>query len=52
MVQKKREGVYAQFLQAESAALLCTDVAARGIDIPDIEWIIQFEPPQVRRKLL
>lgn len=26
--------------------LFCTDVAARGIDIPDIDWIVQYAPPQ------
>lgn len=26
--------------------LLTTDLAARGIDIPDVEWIIQYDPPQ------
>ena len=26
--------------------MVCTDVAARGIDLPDIKWIIQFDPPQ------
>lgn len=25
---------------------MCTDVAARGIDIPDIDVIIQYAPPQ------
>eukprot|EP00911_Craspedida_sp_UC1_P001465 UC1_evm2s1107 len=46
MVPKKRVGTLKRFREASSAVLLCTDVAARGLDIPDIDLVVQFDPPQ------
>ena len=47
MQQKKRVATHSKFKLCKQGVLLCTDVAARGIDIPDIDWIVQFDPPQV-----
>lgn len=43
--QTKRTTAFFQFCNAESGTLLCTDVAARGLDIPAVDWIVQFDPP-------
>ncbi|KAJ3022257.1 ATP-dependent RNA helicase ddx55 [Thoreauomyces humboldtii] len=47
MDPKRREAVYKKFTSAPSSSILvCTDVAARGLDIPDVDWVVQFDPPQ------
>lgn len=43
--QQKRTNTFFEFCNAESGILLCTDVAARGLDIPSVHWIVQFDPP-------
>lgn len=46
MPQKKRTKHYETFVGMESGLLVCTDVVARGIDLPDVDWIVQYDPPQ------
>ncbi|KAJ8426432.1 hypothetical protein Cgig2_021039 [Carnegiea gigantea] len=46
MKQKIRDKALAAFTSLSSAVLLCTDVAARGLDIPDVDCILQYDPPQ------
>eukprot|EP01138_Halocafeteria_seosinensis_P006930 gb/GECG01007088.1/.p1 GENE.gb/GECG01007088.1/~~gb/GECG01007088.1/.p1 ORF type:complete len:854 (+),score=140.74 gb/GECG01007088.1/:1-2562(+) len=43
--QAKRTSTFFEFCNAKSGILLCTDVAARGLDIPYVDWIVQYDPP-------
>ncbi|XP_070689716.1 ATP-dependent DNA helicase DDX31 [Pempheris klunzingeri] len=45
MKQEERSEVFQQFSVSQSGVLLCTDVAARGLDLPQVTWIIQYTPP-------
>lgn len=43
--QQKRTNTFFEFCNAKQGVLICTDVAARGLDIPAVDWIVQFDPP-------
>ncbi|MDN3667258.1 DEAD/DEAH box helicase [Algibacter miyuki] len=45
MEQKDRERALIKFRNGSSQILLATDLAARGIDIPELKFIIHFELP-------
>ncbi|XP_048679074.1 ATP-dependent DNA helicase DDX31 isoform X2 [Caretta caretta] len=45
MGQEERTAVFQEFLQCKTGILLCTDVAARGLDLPQVTWIVQYNAP-------
>ncbi|KAF5273483.1 hypothetical protein FQA39_LY07500 [Lamprigera yunnana] len=52
MDQKTRKKVFMEFRAAKSGILLCTDVAARGVDVPTADCIIQYTGPQTDKDYL
>lgn len=62
LVQKRREKAMERFRNCanleqddddddnnkanEGSVLCCTDVAARGLDVTDVHWVVQFDAPQ------
>lgn len=46
MTQVERVSVFREFKASKSGILLCTDVAARGIDVPLLDLVIQYSAPQ------
>lgn len=50
--QQKRTTTFFDFCNAKTGIMLCTDVAARGLDIPAVDWIIQFDPPDEPREYI
>ncbi|CAL1547499.1 unnamed protein product [Lymnaea stagnalis] len=46
MKQHQRMEVYNSFSRKQHAVLLATDVAARGLDFPVVNWVIQVDKPE------
>eukprot|EP00039_Didymoeca_costata_P024267 m.9814 g.9814 ORF g.9814 m.9814 type:complete len:613 (+) comp4139_c0_seq1:181-2019(+) len=44
--QASRVKTFDSFKAVPRGILICTDVASRGLDIPDVDWVLQFDPPQ------
>ena len=45
MKHRQRLATFKCFLEWPSGVLFCTDVAARGLDIPMLEYILQYDAP-------
>ncbi|KAG9342600.1 hypothetical protein JZ751_016035 [Albula glossodonta] len=44
-MKHKRNKIFSEFRELKSGILVCTDVMARGIDIPEVNWVLQYDPP-------
>jgi superfamily II DNA/RNA helicase len=50
--QSHREKALAQFTSGRTAVLVATDVAARGLDISDVDVVIHYDPPEDHKAYL
>ncbi|XP_006833865.1 PREDICTED: probable ATP-dependent RNA helicase DDX10 [Chrysochloris asiatica] len=44
--QMRRMEVYNEFVRKRAAILFATDIAARGLDFPAVNWVLQFDCPE------
>ncbi|KAJ6656725.1 hypothetical protein lerEdw1_003612 [Lerista edwardsae] len=44
-MKHKRNRIFMEFRKLPSGILVCTDVMARGIDIPEVNWVLQYDAP-------
>jgi ATP-dependent RNA helicase RhlE len=45
--QLERFGVMERFKSGENRVLIATDVSARGIDVPNVDYVINYDMPEV-----
>lgn len=46
MAQAERERVLSSFRSGRTTVLVATDIAARGLDIPDVDLVVHYELPR------
>lgn len=52
MSQNKRVDTYYKFSKKEPKVLFCTDIAARGLDFPGVDIVIQLDAPESRETFI
>ncbi len=52
MEQKDRERALIKFRNGSSRLILATDLAARGIDVPEIEFIVHYQLPHSNQEFI
>lgn len=46
LAQNIRSATLKSFTEStEAAVLICTDVASRGLDLPNVDYVIEYDPP-------
>ncbi len=48
MPQHDRRQAFDNFRKTSSGILLTTDVAGRGLDLPMVDYVVQYDPPEER----
>ncbi|KAJ1883880.1 ATP-dependent RNA helicase dbp4, partial [Kickxella alabastrina] len=44
--QMKRVEIFERFMRMNKAVMFCTDIAARGLDFPAVDWVVQLDCPE------
>ncbi|GJJ14735.1 hypothetical protein Clacol_009002 [Clathrus columnatus] len=44
--QSKRLSIYQRFISCSHSILFATDIAARGLDFPSVDWVVQLDAPE------
>lgn len=45
MTPEIRDRIMKEFVEGETKVLICTDVLARGIDVPQVTLVVNYELP-------
>ena len=44
--QTQRLEIYQRFISAKHSIMFATDIAARGLDFPSVDWVVQVDCPE------